>query len=458
MVANLKHAISGNKILILGFGLEGQSTGRFLKTYFPGKTVTVADRNDNLLETVDTGEFSGFKFILGEHYLESLDPYDLIIKAPGIPKSLIESRVNPGKLTSQTEIFLKLFRERTIGITGTKGKSTTSSLVSYILNESGVDAVLLGNIGNPPLDYADRITPKTHAIFEMSSHQLDGLNISPRISVFLNLFEEHLDHYKSLENYRKAKYNIFYHLNKSDWLIYNFDDQQLRSDLEVLEDHFNTMAFSLHAHSLTGIYRVDKNEITYHAGNDIVEFNFSKRNGIPGSHNLMNIMAAVCVCKLLNVNDHIVEKSVNLFKGLEHRLEFVGKYKDILFYNDSIATIPEATIEAIKTLGQVDTLILGGKDRGIDYSGLVLFLKGASLSNLILIGEVGIKLRSIFKKELPKSCRLFPIDKFDDIEEIIMHHTAKNSICLLSPAASSYGMFRNFSDRGHAFKRIVKSI
>jgi len=161
---------------------------------------------------------------------------------------------------------------------------------------------------------------------------------------------------------------------------------------------------------------------------------------------------------LLKLSDDVIIHAIHQFPGLEHRLEYVGKFSGIHFYNDSIATIPEATIEAIKTLGQVDTLILGGKDRGINYTHLVRFLMGSSVRNIILIGDVGNKLLQLLRKDQKTETRLFLIHSFDEIPEIVRQHTLREGICLLSPAASSYGLFSNFEERGRVFKQIAKNI
>lgn len=446
----------GQQILILGFGMEGKSTARFLRTYCRGCQITIADKNQQI-NTAEQ-EFRDCKFILGDTYLEALGAFDLVIKSPGIPNSLLKGKIEEEKLTSQTDIFLRLFRDQIVGVTGTKGKSTTSTLIHSILEMDGKDVLLLGNIGKPPLDFAARIGKDTLIIFEMSSHQLDGIRFSPHIAVFLNLFEEHLDHYRGIDQYRKAKYNIFKHQDKSDWLVYNADDQQFSIDVSELDNQVGKLAFSCKASNVAGAFCTPAGLIEFRDENGITKFDIEKRTALPGKHNLMNIMAAICVSRLIKLSDAVIIHAINQFPGLEHRLEYVGKFGGIHFYNDSIATIPEATIEAIKTLGQVDTLILGGKDRGINYAHLVRFLTSSSVRNIILISDVGNKLMHLLQKEQNPETRLFLIHSFDEIPEIVRQHTSREGICLLSPAASSYGLFSNFEERGRVFKQIAVSI
>ena len=444
------------KILILGFGMEGRSTARFFDMHYPSCQLTIADQNPNLHIGNEYGK--GWNYRVGERYLEGIDQYDLVIKSPGIPENLIKGKLDKNKLTSQTEIFLRLFHDKTIGVTGTKGKSTTSSLIYSILSHAGRKAILLGNIGKPPLDYADKIDNNTLVIFEMSSHQLDGLTISPRYSVFLNLYEEHLDHYQDLASYRNAKYNIFFHLQEEGWLVFNSDDYTLTSDIEKTGRQFNRIGFSCQQRQQFGAFCPDDERVDYKGVGGDAQFNFAGRKGIPGKHNMMNIMASVCVSKILGVEDALISDSINHFPGLEHRLEYIGMHNGIHFYNDSIATIPEATMEAIRTLKEVDTLILGGMDRGINYQELVLFLAKSNVRNIILVGGVGLKIKASLEAEKSLKSNLFLIDDFNDISPIIREYTCAGGICLLSPAASSYDMFKNFEERGSAFREIAKSI
>ncbi|MEZ5195285.1 MAG: cyanophycin synthetase [Bacteroidales bacterium] len=173
----------------------------------------------------------------------------------------------------------------------------------------------------------------------------------------------------------------------------------------------------------------------------------------------MNIMAAVCVTKILQVPDHLIESVVNRFKGLPHRLEYVGKFKGIHFYNDSIATIPEATMHAVRVLKNVDTLILGGVDRGIDYQLLIDFLPGSGITNLILYGKAGERIsEGLTKSGIPTDKKIFIISQFDELPAIIRTHTLTDHVCLLSPAAASYDLFKNFEERGDAFKKIAENL
>jgi UDP-N-acetylmuramoylalanine--D-glutamate ligase len=388
--------------------------------------------------------------------LEGLDKYDLVIKSPGIPGHKISKDIPSGKITSQTELFLKLFSAQTIGITGTKGKSTTSSLIFHILSTYFDDVVLVGNIGVPPFDLLDKINEKTKIVFEMSGHQLENISISPHYAVLLNIFQEHLDHFRNFVAYQNAKFNISCFQNKEDYLIYNGDCPFISSQIEKGVPSSNLLPFSMIQKIENGIVGNEKDEIFLNQ-NQI--FSLKDREQLPGKHNLMNIMAAILVCETIGVPIDLIQDAIKDFKGLPHRLEYMGEFKGVRFYNDSIATVPEAVMEAVKTLKGVDTLILGGKDRGIDYCSLVDFLLRGSVQNVIFIGEAGQRiLKEIYLKDANPAMNCFPIQEFQEMEIIIGENTHPGKICLLSPAASSYDMFSSFEERGEAFKKIAENL
>ncbi len=458
MFESIGKKIEGKKVLILGFGKEGQSSFRFLSSYFPDIEVGISDKNPELLSEVSEEMRISGKFHIGATYLNNISDYDLIIKSPGIPASLLDGKVSSKIITSQTDLFLAQFRNRVIGVTGTKGKSTTSSLIYHILLNKFENVHLVGNIGIPPFDLIEEIKDDSKIVFEMSSHQLENITVSPHISVLLNLFEEHLDHYNGLAEYHSAKLNIMRFQKAGDVFIYNADDPVIQKTLERIHTKGTLFPYSVSNDFEEGIFYTS-GKIFIVQDNKTSEFDFSNRQNLPGSHNLLNIMASVAVAKILNLDDPVIQEVVPHFKGLPHRLEFIGEYQGIRFFNDSIATIPEAVIEAVKTLKSVDTLILGGKDRGIDYSNLIEFVIDSDLKNVIFIGDAGNTIYDgINAKGGANDTKLFFIDEFDEISEIIRQNTQKGSICLLSPAAPSYDKFRNFEERGAAFKKIAENL
>jgi UDP-N-acetylmuramoyl-L-alanine---L-glutamate ligase len=455
MLNLLKEYFKGKKILILGFGIEGQSTYKLLRRLFPDETLNIADINEDLTKNeLIIADLPKLNLQLGADYLNEIGNYDLVIKTPGISLKHI-SDCDFSRFTSHTELFIRLFKKQIIGITGTKGKSTTSSLIHHIINTHNDNCMLVGNIGVPPFDLINSINKDTIIVYELSSHQLEQIGVSPHIAIMLNLFEEHLDHYKTFEKYQEAKLNIALFQDSSDYFIINADDQRISKLVSenLLKGKF--VKYSLLNKVVKGCY-INNNSVFY-SGSEVIEvLNKTEFNNLIGEHNLLNIMASVCASIISGISVEHIATAIESYKPLEHRIEFVGKFDDILFYNDSISTIPEATIAAIKSLKNVDTLILGGFDRGISYDFLMNFLNRSKISNLIFIGEAGKRMLEIYRAENNPSKNTFYTSDFSEAVNFAKKHTMKNKICLLSPAAASYDMFKNFDERGKTYKQLVR--
>lgn len=415
IIKQLQDYFFNKKVLIMGFGREGKSTYSFLKTYVQTKLIAIND-----FSNISTDE----KFYFKDEYVSEISNFDIIMKSPGIPiKDLILDNFK-GEITSQTELMLRYNSKNMIGITGTKGKSTTSSLVYSILKEAGIDVRLIGNIGVPPFCCLEEISDDTILVCEMSSHQLEGVKYSPHISTLLNIYEEHLDHYKSYEDYQLAKVNIFRWQNEHDYFVYDFNNEL-----------------------------ISKYVTLYSKGQKLdCNIDWTEEGNLIGKHNLYDVKIAVKIAKLINIDNNIILKAIKEFKSLPHRLECVGTFEDIIYYNDSISTIPEATILAVNSLKTVDTLIIGGLDRGIDYSELINFLETSEVKNVICMYETGEKIYKL----LTRDGKYF-VDNLQEGVELAKHITQKGKICLLSPAAASYGYFKNFEERGNKFKEYIYS-
>lgn len=457
MLDLIRRELENKKVLLLGFGREGRSSYRLIRRLLPSLHLTVADQNKQIAEDEVLKKDSFVDFHLGEGYLEGLNTFDLILKSPGITLKDISSKLDPDSITSQTDLFLRRYSSQVIGITGTKGKSTTSTLIHQILRLADKKSILMGNIGRPAFDFIDEIDPETILVYELSSHQLEYLRRSPHVAVLLNFYQEHLDAYKSFEDYQLAKMNIAKYQVIGDRLIFNYDDKRIRHFVSLMNIQ-GGFAFSLQTLLNNGC-SIRNNQIVYSSeGQDESIFDLSKKIRLKGEHNLLNIMAAVCACKEMDIENEIIAEGISSFRGLEHRIEYVGEFNGIHFYNDSIATIPEACIEAVKALENVDTLILGGFDRGIDYSVLAKFLSASAIRNLIFTGDAGRRMLHEIKDIKKPTQTLFLISRFDEFKEIAFNVTEKAHICLLSPAAASYDEFQNFEVRGKRFKELVKSM
>lgn len=452
----LLEKIKDKKIIILGFGKEGVSTYNFIRRHFPKMNITVADRNEELY-TDDIND-KHIKFIKGQKYDRNLNNYDLIFKSPGINFNHIDYYIESERITSQTDLFLEFFGEQTIGITGTKGKSTTSSLIYHIMSDVNKDTFLVGNIGTPFFDILEKISSKSLIIAELSAHQLEFVNTSPKYAVLLNIYQEHLDHFNSFNNYQIAKLNIAKYQKNGDFLVYNGDDLHIPMLVKGYRIDNDKCVFGTKVH--TGYHVRCSNHLVkfMNDGEIIDEYDLVDYKNLPGTHNYFNIMAAIAICKKLCATHEQIMKSLLTFKGLSHRIEFVGKYNGIEFYNDSISTIPEATIAACRALREVDTLIIGGFDRGIDYIHLINFLKNNNIHNIIFTGPAGKRVFQLCCDNKIVFENVLETDDFEKMTDFAFEKTPNGGIVLLSPAAASYNQFKNFEERGDYFKEsIIKS-
>lgn len=408
--------LRGKSILILGFGREGRSTLRFLTKFLPDAQVDVADKN-----AMEGVAYSG------ERYLEAMYDYDIVIKTPGI--SLKDFDTKNVEITSQTDLFLNQFHTQTIGITGTKGKSTTTSLIYHLLRSSGRDAILTGNIGIPCFDVMEEIKPDSIVVYELSAHQLEYVHNSPRVGVLLNIFEEHLDHFGTMERYAEAKLNIMRYMGENDIAVIH---ETLMEDAWRL--FVNNIVFSLFDFE------------------DLVD-----TTALPliGEHNLMNVKAALLACYAYGVDVRELIPHLYTFKPLEHRLEPVGTYGGVSFVNDSISTIPQATISACEALGRVDFLLLGGFDRGIDYHPLADYLKTHPVSHLLFTGKAGERMMQLIDGASSNSMDCV-YSSMEEAFAFVAAYAKSGDVCLLSPAASSYDQYKNFEERGRKFKLLAQ--
>jgi len=455
----LKSLLDSKCLALLGFGREGRSTYYLIRKILPQKMITIIDENDAIRNDIVLKNDQNLSFITGEGCMQFIDDFDVAIKSPGIPSNTLPKELKRVRLSSQTDIFLQCYGRQAIGITGTKGKSTTSSLIYHILKKAGKNALLVGNIGIPPFDCIDEIRADSIIVMELSSHQLEYISHAPHIAVFLNLFQEHLDHYYTYEDYQSAKFNIGKYQAPGDYFIYNRDNETLGKLLEKSGKQVHqSLGFSLDPGTVAEI-SVNDQWIEMDSGNEVVKlYNSIEGQPLIGHHNLYNIMAAAASCYLNGVSPEQIGLGIRSFNGLEHRIELVGNYAGKVWYNDSIATIPEATIEAIKTLQTVDTVILGGFDRGIEYNVLYPFLADSVVSNIIFVGKAGARMMKEFGEFGINSKHIYTASNYIQVVEIANDVTENGKICLLSPAAASYDMFRNFEERGNTFKKNVRDL
>lgn len=447
----------GKKLAILGFGREGQSSYRWLRQMGVTDTLTIIDEN---LEAVQNWqaehptEAVALRQFQPEQVLE-LNQFDLIFRTPGFSRTKI-LEVDAQRLTSQTNELLLTQAHRTIAITGTKGKSTTSSLTAAVLTRLGVKVQLVGNIGQPALDMLLQDDGEGWFVYEMSSYQAENITAAPAIGVVINLFEEHLDHYVDFADYISAKLKLIT-LPDQRLAIYGSDNQLLKQNRSQIQAK-KVRSFGLKINRLeqeSGIYLDTETQqiVRCDANGEQVLMPADFPRQLRGQHNLLNSLVALLVADevvgLTTENIALAQQAIAEFVGLEHRLEYVGKFRGIDFYNDSISTIPEAMERAIEAIANVQTVIVGGQDRGIHREGMIEYLNQRPQLKLICLPDTG---HQIFDRLTNEKYR---VDNLEQAVKIAYQVTDVGQACVLSPASPSYTFFKNFEERGRIFKQQV---
>ena len=420
------------QIAVIGHGLEGKSSADFLQKH--GAEVTILDQKQ------------------GEEYLDGLDKYDLIIRSPGVRISKLE-KVDKAKVTSQTKLFLDLCPCPIIGVTGTKGKGTTSTLIYEMLKKDGRDAYLGGNIGVPPFEFLEKLNKDSIVVLELSSFQLIDLDKSPHIAVMLMVTSEHLDYHKDVFEYIEAKRNILSHQKEEDFAIVNRDYiASNESDIKTLGKVYyisreREVENGCFARDGRIILRADGKEIEIIETNELL---------LRGEHNWENVCAAVMAANLVGVSVNSIRQALLSFKGLEHRLELVREINGVEYFNDSFSTTPETAIAAIEAFKNPEILILGGNSKNSDFSELGRII--SSKSNIKAIIGIGIEWPRIKSEIKNLKSEIIFIEGANNMEKIVLAASKiaiPGDVVLLSPACASFDMFKNYKDRGNQFKEEV---
>lgn len=425
------------KICVLGYGREGKAMVDAIRTHVKKFKLTVADENPDVLK--ELAETTPYYLQSGPEWLSNLESFDVIIKSPGIPPSALPITHNSLLITSSTQIFFDTIKDSgatVIGVTGSKGKSTTSSLLYAMLKMGKKPVYLVGNIGEPAISHIDDAKNRTLFVMEMSSYQLMDLTVSPQIAVITSFFPEHLNYHGSLEAYMDAKKNIARFQKEGD-LVFFCDGSRGTSDIAK---------------------EGDGTKIPFSA--DDAPVNISETHLI-GDHNLSNIAGAFAVATRLGIPEKTAIDVIKEFQGLPHRLQSLGIHHGQEWIDDAISTTPESTIAALDALdNRVEILILGGQDRGNDFTKLGERIKDSSVSTIILFPGSGPRI----KDAIQKAGAAVEFFEAASMEEAV--HTAKkvtggrtplgHPITLLSTASPSYGMFKNFEEKGDQFAHFVK--
>ncbi len=451
-------SFKNKKTAVIGIGVEGISSAKFLLE--KGVSVSILDKKtkDQVdKEYLREAKKLGVRLVLGEKYLRDLSQFSFIVRSPGVKldtqeiKSVIASGAN---VTSQTKIFFDLAPCKIIGVTGTKGKGTTSSLIYEMLKLSGKDAYLGGNIGVPPLDFLYKLNEQSVVVLELSSFQLQDLKKSPHIGVMLMTTSEHLDYHKDLPEYIEAKRNLLRFQDKEDFAVINRDYAASRES-DVLT---NGQIFQVSREEDVSQGCYVKDGKVWIRGAEVtprpVVIIDTKDILLPGEHNLENVCAAVMAAYLSGVSKQNIAQVLKTFKGLEHRLELVREIRSVRYYDDSFSTTPETAIAAIKAFSEPEILILGGSSKRSDFKHLGEVISNApNIKAIIGVGEEWIRI----KFELPNS-KIPVVENCKNMKEIVKEArklAEKGDVVLLSPACASFGMFKNYKQRGDLFKEEV---
>jgi len=457
----MKFKYSGKKIAVVGLGIEGLSSAKYLAEH--GAEVSARDqKKEKEFEPRSIKELKrlGVELVLGEKYLDGLEKYDFVVRTPFIRPDLpelvkaIESGV---ELTSQTKIFFDLCPANIVGVTGTKGKGTTSTLIKLMLEKAGKRAFLGGNIGRPPISFLDETKAGDWVVLELSSFQLIDLSKSPHIAVALMTTSEHLDWHTDTSEYHQAKYNLVQHQTEKDFAVINSDYPISKSFAD--QTKAEKVWFSLSEEADPGVFLKEGKLWRWFHGK-YEEIIPAKNVRIPGRHNLENAAAAAAAVSILGVSATTIRQVLEEFPGLEHRLELVREWKGKAFYNDTFSTTPETAIAAVRAFEKPMTVILGGSSKKSDFTQLgEELVKNKHLVNIVLIGQTAGEIEEAIKKAGKPTAKILRASgTFPEIVKLATQVTPKGGIVLLSPACASFDMFKNYKQRGLEFKKIVNNL
>lgn len=446
------------KVAVLGLGLEGKSVVEFLLG--KGASITVLDEKKKEKDIVGLGELKdkGIKFIFGK--FSGLNKYDIIFRSPDIvlhSEEIMKAKERGVEISSSTKLFFQLCTGKVIGVTGTKGKGTTATLIYEMLKAQGIHVFLGGNIGVVPLSFLPDITSDSYVVLELSSFQLEDLEVSPHIAVILMITSEHLDHHRDTLEYIDAKRNIVKYQVPGDFAIIN-KDYPASNESDVFVDG-ETYQISREFPVEQGCY-VKEGYIVTKLDNIEDRIIATKDIFIPGGHNFENACAATMAATIVGVDKDNIAKVLKTFRGLTHRLELVAEIKGVKYYDDSFSTIPESVIAAIEAFSTPEILILGGSSKNSDFTELAETIrKTPNIKAIIGIGKEWERMKSEFR--IVANLNISIIEDCKNMKEIV-EAAAKvavlGDVVLLSPACASFDMFKNYKHRGEEFKKEVLSL
>lgn len=445
------------KVLVFGTGLSGISALDLLN--FANADVILYNSNDKLDKTTIVEklpkEFKG-EVILGELSSNIIEQIDMVILSPGVPTDLdILNKMRDLNIPIWGEVELAFAFEmgNVIAITGTNGKTTTTTMVGEILKAYFDNVCVVGNIGTPYTQLVRSTTERSHTVAEISSFQLETIHhFRPNISAILNIAPDHLDRHYTMSNYIETKINITKNQSEDDICILNYDDKILRELGEILTN--KVFYFSSTNYLASGIY-LENDSIIYSYKNQKTIVCTVDELKIFGKHNYENVMATIAIALHAKVPMNIIRNAIKEFVGVEHRIEYVATKNGVKYYNDSKGTNPEASMKAVESMQTPTLLIAGGYDKGSDYDEWIKSF-GDKIKCLVLLGETKDKIAAVAKDN--RITNIIMVDTLEEAVSVSSRNAKEGDSVLLSPACASWGMFKNYEERGIIFKESVHKL
>lgn len=452
--------LKGKKVAIIGLGVSNLPLLKYM--YYQKADVTVFDQKEEEKiekKNIDEVKKYNFKMSLGKDCMKNLNGFDIIFRSPSFLPTrpeLVKEKNRGAIVTSEIEMLMKLTPSKIIGVTGSDGKTTTTSLIYSILKEAGYNTYLGGNIGIPLFTKVEEMKPEDIVVLELSSFQLMGMEVSPNIGVITNITPNHLNIHKDYNEYIEAKKTIFKHQNENDVIVLNYDNEITR---ECAKEANSKVIFFSGKEKLENGFIVDGNTIKECEDGIRKHILDTKDVQLRGEHNYENIATALAATKDL-VSTEIAVKAIKKFKAVEHRLEFVREIDGCRWYNDSVSSSPTRTIAGLKSFDEDIVLIAGGYDKNLDYTPIAKPILD-KVKTLILLGQTSGKIFDAVKKEEEnqgKKIKIYMCDNLKDAVNLAKKSAVKGQVVLFSPASASFDMFKNFAERGKIFKKLVNEL
>jgi len=437
--------------LVVGLGKSGLSCAKFIlnskaKCYFYEENQTIKEKNEEYIKSL------GGEFVSKEELENVIQKITILVLSPGVPIDCYIAKLArqyKKRIIGELELGGEFIKNPIIAITGTNGKTTSTYLLEHILNKAGLVAYAVGNVGTPITSIIDSVSSESVLVAEVSSYQLETCNrLMPHIGVVLNVTPDHLSRHYTMENYVSLKCKLLNNLRESEFAVLNYDDINCREMKN--KTRANVIYFST-KEKVDGAYIIDdkifyKNEEVLNVENITLK----------GEHNLSNVLAIVSICKILDIKNEVINIALSSFKGAKHRLELVNEINQIYFYNDSKSTNPDSTIKAIEAIKNNKILLLGGREKNVDYSSMFNYIKLNSVKEIVLFGEARFSFYELTKKLQIKNVHF--TKKLKDAVKLSYSLASQGEVVLLSPACSSYDEYNNYEERGEDFINAVNEL